>query len=782
MLKHYLCIILFFCFLIVQGQSSPIGQWQVYLPYKSFSGLVDVDNTIYFGTNHSFICSYEADSKELYAFSNLDGFAEPEVAEMAYSTDYETLILGYQNSNIDIVKNGELVNFPEIKNKTIVGDKQIYDFHFVDSLVYVSCGFGIVVLDVVKEEVKDTYFIGPQGDRIRINEVVDDGNTVMAATELGVFSADLSDPNLINFNNWYQHDITDGLPLDKEATSIAFFNNHFYVALGNVLYEWQNDTWVSVYQTALVPDNPDARWDIVSMHSSSTQLTLTENLMIPLEGVFEINDGQIVSLTTELSPTTYNHPYIDRANNAIFHESSNKIWVSDTWKGTATIENGEFERPFIVNGPENNGAWKLAFNDQDLLIGPARITTNWGKGNDRSGFFQLHNGKWNSFSPNPRVDDIVDIETTNNGNTIYLASYGTGLIEFDKTTETFSIFNTENSSLLFANGDPTSCRASGLAIDNNNHLWVSNYLGVRPLSVKTNEGVWQSFDPDLPVSYEDRPTEIVVDNYNTLWVVMRSSGIMAMNYGDDIENIGDDQYRLFQKIDFNNGIPSNAATCIALDKDDEIWVGTDGGIAIFYCANDPFNENCEFSKPIVQLEGENEPVFVLGGVSITSIAVDPADRKWIGTNQGVLLLSPDGKETIRQFTTENSPLLSNEIRDIEINAATGVVYFGTTKGVNSYQSDALDGTGQNGDVLVYPNPVHPEYEGDIAIRGLVNNANVKITDISGQLIFETTALGGQAIWDGNNYNGVRAQTGVYLVLCSSPDGSETVSTKLFLVN
>ncbi len=784
MLKQFGCLLLI-GLLTVQslwGQERPIGEWQVYLPYKRFSTLTLAEDKLYIGTDDSFICTYDLEDQSIQTYSNLNDFAEPEVEQIAYDPAQATLCIAYQNSNIDLLKDGRLINMPEIKNKTIIGDKNIYDIHFIDSLVYLACGFGIVVLDSEKEEVKDTYYIGPQGDRIKVYSVTDDGQTLMAATELGVFSADLSNPNLINFNNWYQHDITDGLPSETPATAIAFFDSHFFAAVGSQLYRWDNEMWTSVYETT--PLSFEGDWTIIKARASENHLVLTENLISSSDSLMTDELGKVVVLDKSLNATTYDGYYFKRVKEAIFYEASGEVWAVDEWRSIVRVRDGEISSSFSVNGPQTIGAWKLAIENQNLWVAPATITGSWGKGTDRSGFFKLENGNWNSIKPDPAVKDIVDIAFDPNSNKTYLASYNDGLLVFENGSFT-NTFTPDNSSLLSTSGDPTSIRISGLTFDQQSNLWVANYGAVRPISVMTPNGDWANFaltNTTGVTDVHDWVTEMVVDPFNNIWAVVRGTGIYVFNTGEDVLDPSDDQSRFFQKIDFNNGIPNNAANCVVIDKEEEVWVGTEEGIAIFYCTSDPFNENCEFSKPIVQLEGENEPVFVLDGTSISTIAVDPADRKWIGTNQGVLLLSPDGKETIQQFNVENSPLLSNNIQDIEVNAQTGVVYIATDKGICSYQSDALDGGDGMNDVVVYPNPVRPDYIGNIAIRGLVDNANVKITDISGQLIYETTALGGQAIWDGNNYNGVRAKTGVYVVLCASPDGSQTVSTKLFLVN
>ena len=229
-------------------------------------------------------------------------------------------------------------------------------------------------------------------------------------------------------------------------------------------------------------------------------------------------------------------------------------------------------------------------------------------------------------------------------------------------------------------------------------------------------------------------------------------------------------------------LPSNEIQCIAEDHDGEIWIGTDKGIAVFYCSDQVLTASgCDAQQIFIEQDGHTQ--ILLETELVTAIAVDGANRKWIGTqNSGVYLMSADGTKQIQHFTVDNSPLLSNEINSIAINPKTGEIYFGTVQGIISYRNDATEGLEDYTNVYVFPNPVKPGYEGPIAITGLITNADVKITDINGTLVYQTKALGGQAIWYGKNFKGEKSHSGVYLVFCSNEDGSKTFITKILLVN
>ena len=224
-------------------------------------------------------------------------------------------------------------------------------------------------------------------------------------------------------------------------------------------------------------------------------------------------------------------------------------------------------------------------------------------------------------------------------------------------------------------------------------------------------------------------------------------------------------------------LSSNTINCFAKSLKGDIWVGTDKGICVFYNPNKVLTStDFDAVKPIY----EGRPL--LRDKSIKAIAVDGANRKWIGTTSGVWLFSEDGTEAILNFTTENSPLPSNNIYDIKVNSLTGEVYFATDAGIASYRGNATVGIAGKGEeykypVKVFPNPVTPDYDGLIAITGLPANVNTKITDINGKLVYETNSNGGTASWNGITVNGQRASTGIYLVFVSNTEGTETVVSK-----
>ncbi len=365
----------------------------------------------------------------------------------------------------------------------------------------------------------------------------------------------------------------------------------------------------------------------------------------------------------------------------------------------------------------------------------------------------------------------------------YTGSYFEGLVEVDG--DQLKLYNEKNSTLQLATGDPTRVRVLGLSPDVEGNLWVTNALAMddRPLSVLSPDGVWKSFNLDCNFTFL---MDIVVDGAGYKWARLGDDGAGLLLFDEgDIENETDDQCQFFSAA--NSNLQNNDVTSLAADLDGDVWVGTTAGIVIFECGGNAFDEECNGSRRIV-VGDDGNPGYLFETERIEAIAVDGANRKWIGTSSGVYLLSETGEDELLHFTAENSQLLDNTIYDIACNQETGEVFFATNKGIISYQGDAVEGDRTHEQTFeVFPNPVRPEYDGPITIRGFSRDATVKITDVSGKLVYETKALGGQVIWDGRDYNGRRANTGVYLIFATTnskfnfSDPSSAVA-KVVLIN
>jgi hypothetical protein len=261
--------------------------------------------------------------------------------------------------------------------------------------------------------------------------------------------------------------------------------------------------------------------------------------------------------------------------------------------------------------------------------------------------------------------------------------------------------------------------------------------------------------------------QVAIDNNGYKWFVIGQGdgGIIVFDEGKLIDSEADDRIMILKT--GNSNLPSNRVNCIEKDLNGQMWVGTDKGIAVFQCSDNVFAEKCKAYLPIVQVDGIADNLLRLENVQC--IAIDGANRKWFGTSNGVFVQSASGRTNITNFNKDNSPLADNNIIDIAVSDETGEVFIATEKGLQSLKGDALLGKAVHSNVLAYPNPVRPEYDGPIAIKGLARNANVKITDANGLLVLDTEALGGQLVWDGRDYSNRKVAPGVYLVFSTGSD-------------
>jgi ligand-binding sensor domain-containing protein len=347
-------------------------------------------------------------------------------------------------------------------------------------------------------------------------------------------------------------------------------------------------------------------------------------------------------------------------------------------------------------------------------------------------------------------------------------------------------YNMTNSTLHSLNVDTGKINVGGVAFDGDGNLWTVACGNTRAISTRKADGTWQDFIiPETTVSGYSL-YDMVVDDYGQKWFCARNSSTgegVCVFKEENLNNPFNAKFRRLTDDVGNGALPDMYVRSLAKDKDGSIWIGTNKGVAVIYNPGNVFTAGGFFDaqKIIIQQDGYNQ--YLLETEFVNSIAVDGANRKWFGTySGGAFLMSADGTKQIRNFNTENSPLPSNYVSSIAIDDVSGEVFFATEKGIISYRGDATEGGEKCSDYYVFPNPVRSEYKGPIAVRGLVANADVKIADVAGNVVFHTKANGGEAIWNGNNFKGERAKTGVYIVYVSNEDGSQTCTTKMLIGN
>jgi hypothetical protein len=430
--------------------------------------------------------------------------------------------------------------------------------------------------------------------------------------------------------------------------------------------------------------------------------------------------------------------------------------------------------------------FSLTMNGQDLWIASGGRNETWNNLFFDPRFQLNREGKWSVFDRKifPILNDFRDIVCVapdpKNPDHVFAGSWGGGVLEFTggKYAKQYNNFNSTLQTQLPNTPNDPYVRIGGMAFDSKGNLWVTNSGVANVLSSLQTDGTWKSYE--LSGIANKVVGKVVVTAKDDKWILgPRGYGLYALNSTNSISK----EQKVIALFKNEYKTEMNELYSMALDQNGELWVGTSGGVAVFsnpekiwkdevmYATRPGLNQHDTYFHPLLEKE------------TITAIAVDGANRKWFGTKtSGVFLVSADGETELEHFTSENSPLPNDQITDIAINQTTGEVYIGTVSGLISYMGEAIAGNDEFSDVYVFPNPVRETYEGPIVVKGLVDETDVKITDISGNLVYKTTSLGGQAIWNGKNLNGNRCKTGIYLVFLSDALGEKTKITKLMFIH
>jgi hypothetical protein len=757
--------------LIGQG-GLPIGAWRVHLPYRNAKYVTGSASSVWCASDYG-IFRFNKGDKSIERITKVTGLSDLNIGAINYEAQQDVLVIGYKNGNIDIIRGSTIVNIPDIKRASIIGGKAINNIYFNNNLAYLACGFGIVVLDLVKLEVKDTYLIGNNGTNREVFDIITDGTLIYAATEEGVSVAALNNPFLSNFASWSS---VAAIPSGIYST-LGFYSGKILVNKKQTAFN--TDAIYYIDPLTLAADTL-AGWG--SRHSTRDMEVYNNQLYIAdIFGVFLLNPTFTtvkVYFTTGYSGLLPNDIHVDNQN----------LWVADGDYGLLEASNEFSATSILPNGPSSISVFTMTAYGNEILVAPGNRDDAWNNVYSREGISLFREGNWinfDRFSLRTLVDSAYDFLACaidpDDANHFYIGSWGEGVLEI-RNGALAATYDYTNSPLQSRPAYPW-CGISGMAYDEDKNLWIVNSHVPQCLKVRLPSGQWISYDFTGLVAGETTVGPLLLTKTGQKWMILpRGGGAVVFDDKGTLNTFGDDSKR---KLGFTAGtgdIPGSEVTCMVEDKDGEVWIGTDDGIGVFYTPDNIFNAS-GFDCQRVLVQQGNTAQELLAGQEVTAIAIDGANRKWIATRGGgVFLLSEDGTREIHHFTTDNSPLFSNNVVAISVNPSTGEVFFGTDKGIISYGGTANEGGDKNGDVYAFPNPVRPGYAGPIAVRGLVKDADVKITDVRGNVVFTTKALGGQVTWDGNTFSGQRAATGVYLVFITNDDGSETAITKILFIN
>ena len=746
-----------------QDPSPPIGQWREHLPYNSAIDVTAGGDKVYCATPYS-LFSVEINDNIIERYSRVTGLSETGLSAIKFDEISDQLFIAYNNSNIDIIYRNDIYNIPDIKRDNIIGDKNIYNIYPQNKNYYLSTGLGVIVIDGERYEVKDTWFIGKGGNQVKVNAFTSDGTFFYAATEEGLKKAAMNAANLADYTSWQIISGTNGLSAGP-CKNIITVDNKVILQKNDSLFVQNGTSWSLFYTDG---------WPFVSTNTTENKIQLCERQPNGISRVIMLNaDGTIFKTLANVGAVSF-------PRKAILFK--NDPWVADQFACLSHFSSTLSYEQYSLNSPQGVASGEMLVYNNTFYATAGSVNDAWNYQYNGDGIYSFREGTWtniNRYQYN-HIDSLLDyitIAIDKRDETIWAGSYGGGLLHI-KPGPSFEIF--KQNFIGNTIGDPGSYRVAGLVFDRENNLWISNFGSPQPLRVLKNDSSWKNFS--LPFSlFENAMSQIVIDDNNYKWIVAPlGNGLICFDHGASVDNTGDDRWRKYFSGSGNGNLPNSEVICVAKDKNGFIWVGTTDGVGVIQCPEQAFSAPvCDAVWPIVP--NGNFAGYLFKGQEVRSMAVDGADRKWVATRNGVFLVSATGEKVIYQFTETNSPLLSNDVKKIAIDGKTGEVYFATMKGVCSFRSTATEGGESNENVLVFPNPVPPGFSGTIAIRGLVNNAIVKITELNGKLVYQTRALGGQATWDGRNYKGQKISSGVYLVLVSDDGRKERTATKIFFI-
>ncbi|MFZ4398578.1 MAG: two-component regulator propeller domain-containing protein [Bacteroidales bacterium] len=768
-LSHLIILKLFlFLSYFSYSQGIPIGQWRNHLPKNRIIAVAEAENRIYAATPYS-IFYYDKSDNSIQQLTKINGLSDVGISAIHYNKSYKTLIITYTNANIDLIKGNGIINLPDIKIKSIPGNKKINNITSKGKYAYLSCGFGIVVVDLLRNEIKDTYIIGDNGSRINVWDIAINDTAIYTATEVGIYKADAMNPNLADFHYWNKDSTIKDI--NSKYTHIVFFKDKIIVCKDkgstplDTVFAFNGNSWTAI--------------DTSVIYNFSVN---GDQLLISHWGYFSIHN--------ELLQLQQISPFFVIPHQVIV-DKDNYFWVADDNNGLIKASNNFDKKDNIIpNGPYSKNVFTLSSTPTGIWLAPGGIDYgSWGNAFFKGSLHQFKDENWINYTKEniegleDTIIDIMDIAVDpTDYSRVYAATWSVGIVELinNKVTKVFNESNTNNClKPIYIGNSRYTVRIGSLKFDESGNLWATNSGVSNALSVKYKDGQWQSFDLQSIVNND--VLSLLIDKNNYKWMLVRENRLAVFNKTQNTIQ------KAWININKGNDLASNYIHCFTEDLDGEIWIGTDKGIKVIYSPesvfNNSINDESSVTAQTILVEYDGYVQHLLEFEDITAIAVDGANRKWVGTQKaGVFLLSPDGTQQLAHFTVDDSPLFSNTIISIAIDPKTGEIFFGTAMGVISYKGTATKGEDTFQDVYAYPNPVRPEYNGVIAIKGLVRDASVKITDIAGNLIYNSVANGGQAIWNGKNYNGERAKTGVYLVFCTNSDGVETMATKILFIN
>ena len=734
--------------------------WQGYFSYNEIKDLSASSTKVYAASENA-LFSKEAASNLIKTTTTVEGLSGQTISATYYSEIFKKRIIGYENGLLIVINEADesLIKVVDIINKQLPANlKKINHFMEHSGLLYVSCDFGIVQFNLKTLQFGDTYFIGDNGAEISVKQTAFFNGFIYAATSNGIRRANTTG-NLIDYNQWFVVNSGNwsGIEtLDSELIAIdasGYIHRYNSTVFIGFLQLPQSSNDMRAVNNNLFITTPNTVYVYNNQMILSRQISNVQVLDDKLSFTCAIAVGEFI--------------YIGTKENGLFSSS-----LSTQSGFENSTPSGPYRNNIFSIDVSPNQTWAV-YGDYDLFYNPYGL--------DSYGVSKLSSSTWLNipYSSVLEAKSITRIIVNpNNENEVYASSFFSGLLKIENDAPSF-LYNDKNSGLETITTEGPNyfdVRINGTAFDKSGNLWVTNSRIKNGLKVLKTNGQWQTF-PISTVLEDPEATNfsnIAIDKNGTKWISTSSNGVIGFNESSNA----------FKKMTFGvdaGNLPIADVRSVAVDTKNQLWIGTTKGLRVLSNVGNFQSESQLKASPIIILE-DNLAQELLYEQFITSIAVDGANNKWIGTaDSGVFMVSPNGQETKYHFTVNNSPLPSNGVNDIKINSATGEVFIATNKGMISFKGIATEANENLNNVYVYPNPVRPEFLGTVKVAGLLDKANIKITDIEGNLVYETISEGGTIEWDTSAFGKYKVASGVYMIFISAQDGGETKVKKVMII-
>ncbi|MFV8391547.1 T9SS type A sorting domain-containing protein [Flavobacterium sp. LB2P6] len=757
-------VLYFLLLLFIQmGFAQSNLSWQGYFSYNEIKDISE-SATAVFAASENALFSKSVATNVIKTTNTIDGLSGQTISALYYSAAFNKTIVGYENGLIIVINeaDGSMLNVVDIINKQLPPTiKKVNHFMEFEGIAYVSCDFGIVQFNLATMQFGDTYFIGNTGAEIRVNQTALFNGSIYAATNNGIRRADIANKNLIDYNQW---------------ETIATGNWSNIVTFGTDLYAITTAGYIHKFNSV---SNSFTGFMVLSQPSLDMRATANFIIVTTLSSIYIYNNQMALVRQINTNQIPDSNPSFTCATiigDAIFIGTKENGLITASLSSAVTFEN------ITPIGPSRNNIFALQATTSALWTVYGDYSADYNP-------YPLDSYGISKFSAtgwlNIPYEDVLGAQSMtritvnpSSENEVYASSFFSGLlkIENDKPTILYNQTNSGLESLTYLGPSYIDVRINGAVFDKSGNLWVNNSRIKNGLKVFRANGQWQSYSMDniLDSSINTSLGRMVIDKNGTKWLCTNGDGVVGFNESSNV----------FKKLttgpDTGN-LPISDVRALAVDTRNQLWIGTTKGLRVLPNVGSFQAEDQLKANPIIILD-DNLAQELLYEQFITDIAVDGANNKWIGTaDSGLFLVSPNGQETKYHFTINNSPLPSDVINDIDINSATGEVFIATAKGLVSFKGTATAPNDDLSNAFVYPNPVRPEYQGTVKIAGLLDKATIKITDIEGNLVYETISEGGTIEWDTKAFGKYKVASGVYMIFISAQDGVETKIKKVMII-